>query len=288
MTLAPDAPRLIVFGGTGSIGRAVVAAAPSARSIAGMVARSPRALRERLHGVAPDAVVVHAAGSVARADDPADPRAYVDSTRLLFEAIAATGSPARVLTLGSVAETLPGSGAYASVKRAQRAVAQAASERFGIPWRHVHVHNVVGPDLPATLAPGAIVRRLRQVIAAGGRTLSIINGSAVRDYLDVRDVATLVIAVTERFDALDRHQPLELCSGIGRSIHAIAAALVAASGASIEIVETPGSDDSSRVVGDPAPLAALLGLTTGSTIAFSDSINDLWESSARFVTGDPS
>ena len=282
MRREPDAPRLIVFGGTGYIGRAVVAAAPTTPSIAGMVARSPQALRQCLRGVAPDAVVVHAAGSVARASEPADRRAYVDSTRLLFEAIAATGSPLSVLTLGSVAETLPGAGAYASVKREQRAVAQEASERFRIPWRHVQIHNVVGPDLPATLAPGAIVRRLRRVIAAGGRTLFIINGAAVRDYLDVRDVATLVIAASERFDALDRHQPLEICSGIGRSIHALAAALVAASGAAIEIVESPGSDDSTRVIGDPAPLAALLGPTAGMRIAFGASITDLWESSARF------
>jgi|GEM_PF-2489992 len=282
MTLESAAPRLIVLGGTGFIGRALVAAAPGALSIDGAVGRSPRALRECLRVAAADAVVVHAAGSVARAGQPADPRAYVDSTRLLFEAIAATGSRTRVLTLGSVAERLAGVGAYASVKREQRAVAQEAAERFGIPWRHLLVHNVIGPDVPATLAPGAIVRHLRQVIAAGGRTLTIVDEAAVRDYLDVRDVAAIVVALGGRFDAIDRHPPLEICSGIGRSIHAIAAALVAASGAAIEIVESRGADDRSRVVGDPAPLEALLGATAGMTIDFGTSITDLWESSARF------
>ncbi|MFM1996545.1 MAG: hypothetical protein RLZZ111_932 [Planctomycetota bacterium] len=280
-----DRPRLIVLGGTGFIGRALVAAAPDALSIGGTLGRSPRGLRECLRAVASDAVVVHAAGSVARAGQPADPRAYVASTRNLFEAIAASGAAARVLTLGSVAERLPGAGAYASVKREQRAVAEEASGRLGIPWRHLVLHNVIGPDSPAAVAPGAIVRRLREVIAAGGRTLTVTNAAAVRDYLDVRDVANIVVTLGERFDALDRHQPLEICSGIGRSIHAIAAALVAASGAAIEIVDSGGSDDRSHVVGDPAPLEALLGATTGMTIDFDVSITDLWRSSALFHPG---
>lgn len=278
----PDAPRLIVLGGTGFIGRALVAAAPGSRAIDGTQGRSRERLRECLRAVARDAVVVHAAGSVAHAGEPADPRAYVASTHDLFEAIAGSGASARVLTLGSVAERLPGAGPYAAVKRAQRAVAQEASDRFGIPWRHLVLHNLIGPNLPATLAPGAIVRRLRRVIAAGGRELSVANGAAVRDYLDVRDVAVLVVAIGDRFAAVDPRAPLEICSGIGRSIHAIAAGLVAASGAAIEVVEAGDSDDRSRVVGDPAPLRALLGTIAGTTIDFDASIADLWESSSLF------
>jgi nucleoside-diphosphate-sugar epimerase len=282
MSREPDAPRLIVLGGTGFIGRALIAAAPGSVSIGGVQGRSPRGLRECLRAVAADAIVVHAAGSVARTAAPTDSRAYVASTNDLFDAIAASGSTAKVLTLGSVAERLPGAGAYASVKREQRAVAEAASERHGIPWRHLLVHNLVGPAAPATLAPGAMVRRLREVIAADGRTLPVINGAAVRDYLDVRDVAAIVVALGERFDTLDRDRPLEICSGIGRSVHAIAAALVAASGAAIEVVESGDSDDLSHVVGDPAPLRTLLGAAAGVTIDFGASIADLWESSARF------
>lgn len=282
MSRQPGRPRLIVFGATGFIGRALVAAAPGCLAIDGPLGRSPQGLRESLRSVAADAVVVHAAGSVARADKPADPRAYVASTKNLFEAIAAASSSARVLTLGSVAERLPAPGAYASVKRIQRAVAQEASERLGIPWRHLVVHNVIGPAVPATLAPGAIVRRLRQVIAEGNRSLPIIDGAAVRDYLDVRDVAAMVVALAQAFDALPRQRPLELCSGIGRSVRELAAAFVTASGEAIEIVDSIGSDSRSRVVGDPAPLRRLLGKTAGMTIDFGTTIREVWESSAPF------
>ena len=279
-----EAPRLIVFGSTGYIGQAVVAAASAALPVTGTVARSSSMLRACLRDAPPGAVVVHAAGTVSCPDDAPDLRAYVDSTKRLFDAMADVGAPLRVLTLGSIAETLQVTGAYATAKRAQQAVAREASERLGIPWRHLLIHNVIGPDLHATLAPGALVRQLRHVVAAGGRTLSIRNGAAVRDYLDVRDLATLIVSLSHCFDELDRDRPVEVCSGIGRSVHDIAAALVATSGAAIDVVEPPGSDDISRVVGDPAPLRTVLGPAAGMTIDFGTSITDLWESSVRFAS----
>lgn len=278
---APGAPRLLILGGSGFIGGALAAAAPDALAISGALGRSPQGLRQCLHAAADDAVVIHAAGSVARGHAPLDPRPYIDATRHLFAAIAATGSSARVLTLGSVAERLPGDGAYACIKREQQALAHAASEGFGIPWRHVRLHNVIGPAVPPTLAPGALALRLRQVIADGGRSLPIRDGAAVRDYLDVRDLAAIVLALAARFEALDRERPLEICSGTGRSIRAVAAALVRASGATIELTETHSAARPDRVVGDPAPLRSQLGPTAGARIGFGVSISDLWDSCAR-------
>lgn len=277
-----EATLLIVFGSTGYVGRALVAAAPAALPIPGTVARSSKMLRASLSEAPPGAVVVHAAGTVASPDHTSDLRAYVDSTRRLLDAIAAVGAPLRVLTLGSIAETLPDTGAYASAKRTQRAVAREASDRLGVPWRHLLIHNVIGPSLHATLAPGALARQLRLVMASGGRTLSIRNGAAMRDYLDVRDLATLIVALSHRFDELDRDRPVEVCSGIGRSVHEIATTLVAASGAAIDVVEPPGCDDISRVVGDPAPLRTVLGAAALMTIDFETSVTDLWQSAVHF------
>jgi nucleoside-diphosphate-sugar epimerase len=277
-----DAPRLIVFGSTGYIGRALAAAAPAALPLPGTVARSSQMLRASLSEAPPGAVVVHAAGTVASRDHTSDRRAYVDSTKRLFDAIAAVEAPLRVLTLGSIAETLPDTGAYASAKRTQRTVAHEASDRLGVPWRHLLIHNVIGPSLHATLAPGALARQLRHVAAAGGRTLSIRNAAAVRDYLDVRDLATRIVSLSYRFDELDRDRPVEVCSGIGRSVHEIATALVAASGAAIDVVALPSSDDICRVVGDSAPLRTVLGAAALMTIDFETSVTDLWQSAVHF------
>ncbi|MHC4870185.1 MAG: NAD-dependent epimerase/dehydratase family protein [Planctomycetota bacterium] len=231
-----------------------MAARSEAVGLDSAIGRDPARLREVLREVAHDAVVIHAAGNVA---DPGPPSAasHVESTRGLFEA---------------VAEVCP------------RATIGRESERRGVGWRHLRLHNLIGPGTPDTLAPAALATRLRQAIAAGDTRLEISDGDAVRDWLDVRDAVRIVLALADRGAGRDGDEPIEVCSGVGRSVRTIAEALVAAAGTSIAVVETPGGAGSDRssavrsVVGDPRRLRDLIGKEANPRLSFEQAISDLW------------
>lgn len=249
--------------------------------IGGDAGRDPGRLRHALRDADERAVIVHAAGSVAIG--PPLEAAYLDSTRSLFEAVAAVRPRATIVTLGSVAEVLPLDSPYARIKRRQAAIAAQHAEALGVRWRHLRLHNLVGPGTPPTLAPAAIAIRLRRVIVEDRGCLAVSHGEAVRDWLDVRDAARMVLALADRVDRLDAGEAIEVCSGVGRSVRSVAETLVAISGASVEIaeeVEPSGSDRSGEarvVVGDPRGLRGWLGAVARPRIAFERSLRDLWE-----------
>jgi len=278
---SPTCGSFVVLGCRGFVGSALMAARSEAVGLDSAIGRDPARLREVLREVAHDAVVIHAAGNVA---DPGPPSAasHVESTRGLFEAVAEVRPRATIVTLGSIAEVLPIDSVYAEIKRRQAVIARRESERRGVGWRHLRLHNLIGPGTPDTLAPAALATRLRQAIAAGDTRLEISDGDAVRDWLDVRDAVRIVLALADRGAGRDGDEPIEVCSGVGRSVRSIAEALVAAAGASIAVVETPGGAGSDRssavrsVVGDPRRLRDLIGKEANPRLSFEQAISDLW------------
>ena len=278
---SPSCGSFVVFGCRGFLGSALMTARHEAIGIDSAIGREPARLRDVLREASDDAIVIHAAGNVA-APGPPSAASHVESTRGLFEAVADVRPRAEILTLGSIAEVLPIGSAYAAIKRRQTAIARRESERKGVGWRHLRLHNLIGPGSPETLAPAALATRLRRAIVAGDTRLEIVDGDAVRDWLDVRDAARMVLALADHGAGRDGDEPIEVCSGVGRSVRAIAEALVAAAGVSIDVVEATGGAGSERssairsVVGDPRRLRDLIGEEASPRFAFERTIADLW------------
>jgi nucleoside-diphosphate-sugar epimerase len=270
----------VVLGCRGFVGSVLMAARPTAIGIDGEGGRDPSRLREALHQASDTPVIVHAAGSVA--SGPPSEAAYLDSTRSLFEAVADVRPEATILTLGSIAEALPIESPYASLKRRQAMIAAEFADARGVRWRHLRLHSLLGPGLPATLAPAAMTIRLRRAIDEGSRRVEIADGEAIRDWLDVRDAARMVLALADRADFLESTDALEICSGVGRSVRSLAEALVAVSGAAIEVADSeraPRSDRSDgirSVVGDPRPIRRWIGDEASPRFTFEQTVMELW------------
>ena len=278
---SPTCGSFVVFGCRGFLGNVLMAARSEAIGIDSAIGRNPARLRDVLREARDDAIVIHAAGNVAALGPPSE-EAYAGSTRRLFEAVAEVRPQATIITLGSIVEVLPIDSSYAEIKRRQAAIARHESERRGVRWRHLRLHNLIGPGAPETLAPAALATRLRRAIAAGHTRLEVVDGDAVRDWLDVRDAARMVLALAERRAGGDGDEPIEVCSGVGRSVRSMAEALVAAAGASVDVVEATdgaGSDRSPAVrsvVGDPRRLRDRIGKEASPRLPFEQAIADLW------------
>ncbi|MBM4105542.1 MAG: hypothetical protein FJ257_04505 [Phycisphaerae bacterium] len=80
--------------------------------------------------------------------------------------------------------------------------------------------------------------------------------------------------------------PLEVCAGAGRSVREIAEALVRVSGAPRAIREAMEGPRAEAIVGNPAPLRAILGALAAPRIDFAWSIADLWSSIASSPNAD--
>lgn len=283
-----DAPRLAVLGSDGFVGRALVAAGRGALQLNRKTGSSPDGLREALATTDERVVVVHAAGSVGR-DGPPDERAYLESTERLFGIVASMRPRATILTVGSIIETRPVDSAYADVKRRQAAMALELSTSVGIAWRHLRMHNLIGPDQAPTAVAPAMAARLRTAMAEGDTEFPIRDGAASRDWLDVRDVVRMILAIAERIDRVPDGEPIEVCSGRSRTVRSIAEALVAAAAANIEIVDAAEPHASplgdTQIEGDPNRLLELLGEDGRPRFQFERSIADLWEAVARSTPG---
>ena len=281
---------LVVFGSEGFIGKHLVALQTAHGPAVGIDhARGQQAdsIANRLRRIPQSPVVIHAAGSVSKTGLP-NQETYLKSTIDLFQAVAAVQPSATVVTLGSVIEQLDTRTPYALIKRQQRALACQAAEKLGIHWIHMLLHNPVGPGQAQTQVAGAIARRLLMTISQSQPLLRIRHSGAVRDWMDVRDVCRVILAVTEKCKPTNRHpidrqQQVEVCTGNGQSVWALANALVSASGADIMLVDdaaTPtqhtAASDTRTVVGDPTNLRQLIGSAAAPRHSLTRSMRDLW------------
>jgi dTDP-L-rhamnose 4-epimerase len=161
-------------------------------------------------------------------------------------------------------------------------IAAEFADARGVRWRHLRLHNLLGPGLPTTLAPAALAIRLRKAIGEGSRRLEISDGGAIRDWLDVRDAARMVLALADRADFLESTDALEICSGVGRSVRSLAEALVAVSGAAIEVADSeraPRSDRSDGIraaVSDRESLQRWIGDEASPRFSFGRMVSEFW------------
>jgi GDP-4-dehydro-6-deoxy-D-mannose reductase len=180
----------------------------------------------------PELVFHLAARTAPRPDGPLDHRLFevnVLGTRVLLEAILATGRKPRVLVTSSsavygaplraaqpISESAPlaPQTLYAASKCAQEMVALAYHRAHGLPVVVTRAFNHTGPGERPEFAASGFARQLAE-IERGGRAAVVRVGNleAVRDFADVRDVVRGYLAAGLRGEPGECYN---VCSGVPR------------------------------------------------------------------------
>ena len=247
------APRIMVIGASGFLGRHVAAAAtaagldvitagrsaaPGAQLRLDLSSEPPAQIAAVLAEQAPD-VVVNCAGAT-RGDIATLADANITATAALVTALRQTGRSIRLVHLGSAAEYGPSPPGEAVAESAPArpaspyGAAKLAGTRLvelgrltGLDAVVLRVFNPVGPGAPDSILPGRVAAQLRQAAADGGG-LRLGPLDAVRDFVDARDVADAVLAA-----ALAPSLPaavINVGSGTGTPVRKMVAELVSISG----------------------------------------------------------
>jgi nucleoside-diphosphate-sugar epimerase len=169
-----------------------------------LVADRPERLASALRDLAPN-VVVNCAGAT-RGSTTELRAANVVAVERLLEALAASGTRARLVHLGSGAEYGPGSvdvpvveavgpkpdGDYARSKLAGTRLVLDAAAAGTAEAIVLRVFNALGPGMPSSSLVGSALDRLHSAVATGQLTIEMGPLDPVRDFVDLRDVGRAV------------------------------------------------------------------------------------------------
>lgn len=230
------------------------------------------AVKEVVAAVQPTRIF-HLAGLARGADWDALYRANVSTTIALLEAVRDTASECIVIVPGSAAEYGPVPPARLpileaeplrpvspyGVSKAWQTLAALSFAADGLDVRVARLFNMIAPSVPASFALGAFAAQLKR-IAAGDQPPVLTTGplDAVRDFLDVRDVAEGMIAVAEHGLSGEVYN---VCSGDGVSMRECLRVLIDVSGleVSVESASIGGAQSIDRSIGSRAKLEAVAG-----------------------------
>jgi nucleoside-diphosphate-sugar epimerase len=210
--------RVLLFGGSGFIGRHVVEALRQDHRVRDIVlagrvrydlyAGDPADLAQLIKQARPDAVV-NCTGRMSGTLDELT-RANTRATARLIDALAANAPGIRLVRLGSaaeygvvpfghaVAEYEPARpvGDYGASHLAGTRLLQAASAAGRVDGVVLRLFNPVGPGIHSENVLGQAAARLRTAVHSGADGIELGRLDAYRDFVDVRDVATAVAAAT--------------------------------------------------------------------------------------------
>lgn len=165
------------------------------------------------------------------------------------------GGKAPLLETDAAAPVSP----YAASKLGSEVAAREAARRTGLRVIIARPFAHTGPGQLADFVVPAFLRRLREARASGARTVDTGNLEPVRDYLDVRDVASAYVALLQGGVAGETYN---IASGTGTSLRDLFGRLAGLVGADVEPVVDPAlvrTADIPYLVGNAAKLAAATG-----------------------------
>ncbi len=257
----------------------------------------PASVRDCLGAVMPD-LVVNAAGaaSVGRSwERPAETLGVNAAGVLnLLEAVADQVPSAHVLCLSSAdvygvreegelplredLEPRPVT-PYGASKVAMEAICGQYARGRGLRIGIVRAFNLIGPGQASGFA-----RRIAEAEQAGASEveLGLGNGSAVRDFVDVRDGARALLELSRR----ELCGTYNLCSGRGTTIAALVETLSRLARVAVKVRQEPGLErpaDPPALVGDPQRLREAIGFEPA--IPLSRSLEDLLDSCRAGAAG---
>lgn len=150
---------------------------------------------------------------------------------------------------------------YGASKAAAEHLARAYAAD-GLDVRVLRPFNHVGPGQDERFVVASFARQIAQLERSGGGVVQHGNLSAVRDFLDVRDVASVyALALEAERGVLAPGEPFNLCSGDGRTIESIVRAFAELARAPVELRLDPTrlrAVDVPRFVGSADALRAAL------------------------------
>ena len=234
---------------------------------------------------APPRAVIHLAAAPRGAEPWAALGADVAMAGAILAAVTRHAPEAPVLMAGSAAQygmgaaralveddaTLPVS-AYGALKCVVERAALAAPLSLGVRVICARSFNHIGPGQGADAPAGQWARQVVDAEAAGGGAIRTGDLDAVRDFLDVRDVADAYLALVRS----GAHGVVNVCSGTPVPIGRVVDAFVRHSDAAMTVQRDPAlvrGIDPPYVVGDPRRLHALTGWSP--QIALERSVADL-------------
>lgn len=311
---APGAPRAVVLGGTGFVGRHVCAAfgaagyevvavsrggrrppgPPVRTAVLDLLDDTPEEIRGLLDRERP-AVVVNATGAVWNVTGAQLTAVNVHGVARLLDALGRLRRPPRLVQLGSVHEygavrlgdTIDESSPetpsteYGRTKlRGSRLVTRAAAAG-AVDAVVLRISNAVGPGSPRGSLPGRVASQLGEAADRGVPALLRLSPlRARRDFVDVRDVADAVVAAAGRPVAAP---VLNLGRGEAVSVRVLVTELIAAAGIEARIVEQGGEEARSAGVEwqQVSRAAARDALGWVPTRRLEDSLGALWEETRR-------
>jgi GDP-4-dehydro-6-deoxy-D-mannose reductase len=300
-----DERTLLLVGASGFVGGHLAAAAAAAGLRVAPAARrpgtgelacdllDPASVVGCVERAAPD-LIVNAAGAASVGQSwqrPAETFA-VNATGVLnlLEAVAAKAPSAHLLCLSSadvygvreerelpLGEDLPLRPVtpYGASKTAMEVLCGQYARAWGLRIAVARVFNLIGPGQSPRFAIPGFARRIAAGEPQGEEIeLSLGNGEAVRDFVDVREGARGLLALSQQ----ELEGAYNLCSGRGATISELAAELAAAARAPVEIRRDPGLErpaDPPALVGDPRRLRAATGFAP--EIPLAQTLGDLLE-----------
>jgi NDP-hexose 4-ketoreductase len=254
------------------------------------------ALAALLEQVQPDAVVNCVGATVGDAAHLTEANVMIVSK--LLEAMTRAAPAARLVHLGSAAEygvVQPGQpvfetapcrpvSAYGVTKLAATQLVTLARDEGRLESLALRVFNPVGPRINENTLPGRVALALREAIRYGRREITTGPLNGFRDFVDVRDVASAVIAALKA--STSPRGPLNVGSGQAmrtRTLVEMLAQVADFGGAILE--RDAGSPRSNEVVWQQADLTRTreaLGWRPRFTLR--ESLESLWQSVAFFRT----
>jgi NDP-hexose 4-ketoreductase len=275
-------------------GRSAVPASPSHFRLDLSADGAPR-IAELIASIAPDAVVNCAGATTGGPDVLA--AANITAVYALVTAMIESRAPARLVQIGSAAEygrteegvpvdeSVPPRPAsvYGATKLAGTRLVQLARTAH-LDAVVLRVFNVVGAGAPEDGLPGRAAAQLRQAIAHG-TDLRLGPLDAVRDYVDVRDVADAVLAAIAA--PVLPNSVINIGSGHGVASRVLIEELLAISGYQTAVHEdAAGSVRSAGLPWIEADITrARQDLSWQPSRDLKASVSDMWEASCGAAEG---
>lgn len=164
---------------------------------------------------------------------------------------------------------------YATSKAAADSLAVSAHLGKGLDVVRLRPFNHIGPGQSTDFVASGFAQRIVSAVADGRRSIPVGQLDARRDFCDVRDIVRAY-----RCAALSGEPgaAYNVCSGVDRSIHDVAEALIAASGVDLELAESADllrPTTTAVSVGTAASLTEATGWAP--EIPFTQSIDDIYQ-----------